>query len=669
VISHDRAQELISARMDAPLTPAEHRELQGHLASCAACRVFVTQTDDIVHELQAMTRLAPSPMVSRAVMSAIRTDSSGWSWLRHAMQTLSSPGMAVASSLALVVALASALILALNAPGSGRNQERGAVSQGTIAAMNPAPLPTEPPTETPPPTMTSLVAPTAAAKSAAPTATKPAGRQVQLAARNDATKTPTPRPTATVVPIEAVSASNQPGADSPAIVPSAGDQTVNDQPTEAPALAMAPDQTGDTSASTDLAQSAAPEVDEAQPAENTDATDTGAAVDAAPSDSTGDVATEPDNSGNSGQKSGGKKGGEKSAPDAAAAEPEPTWPIGPVPAEAIAALKGAGGVPNIMLPPTPPGPYDPSMPDQSFLPVTPTPVGEGTPTPATESDVPQLADNWSDDLGVTALAPDNTAVTEAPDDSNVDSGKAKENGKHDKESKDGKSHEEQQAAWGAAPMGWSSQPIDVEGQVALQQTADEPVAPQQTTDYPVEDPAASGETTDPAGTGEATDPAQAGEATDAAATGEPADATATDAPPEGTESELQIDPATGMQIDPATGFLIDPTTGYLIDQADGRIIDPRTGYQVHLGTGLLIDPATGALLDPNTLEVVVPPGFFSDQPNYVPGSGDMRGQIEDVVQSTYDNASIKLEPPTDGPVQPVGDITVPTESGDAREIS
>ena len=43
MISHDRAQELISARMDAPLTPAEHRELQRHLAACDSCRDFVSQ--------------------------------------------------------------------------------------------------------------------------------------------------------------------------------------------------------------------------------------------------------------------------------------------------------------------------------------------------------------------------------------------------------------------------------------------------------------------------------------------------------------------------------------------------------------------------------------------------------------------------------------------------
>ena len=120
---------------------------------------------------------------------------------------------------------------------------------------------------------------------------------------------------------------------------------------------------------------------------------------------------------------------------------------------------------------------------------------------------------------------------------------------------------------------------------------------------------------------------------------------------------------------PQPGYLIDPATGYLLDLVNGRIIDPRTGYLVHPMTGLLIDPATGAQLDPVTLAIVIPAGFGSDTPDYVPGSDSMRGAIETVVDNTYDNATYKVEPPTDGPTQPVGEIVIPTESGEAREIS
>ena len=104
-----------------------------------------------------------------------------------------------------------------------------------------------------------------------------------------------------------------------------------------------------------------------------------------------------------------------------------------------------------------------------------------------------------------------------------------------------------------------------------------------------------------------------------------------------------------------------------LDLVNGRVIHPGTGYVVDPRTGLLIDPVTGALLDPVSLAVVVPPGFGSDTPTYIPGS-DMHGQIETVVDQTYDDATYKIEPPTDGPVQPIDEIIVPTESGDAVEI-
>jgi hypothetical protein len=135
------------------------------------------------------------------------------------------------------------------------------------------------------------------------------------------------------------------------------------------------------------------------------------------------------------------------------------------------------------------------------------------------------------------------------------------------------------------------------------------------------------------------------------------------------EPEPQYDPATGLEIDPATGLLIDPATGYLLDLVNDRVIHPGTGYLVHPMTGLLIDPATGAQLDPVTLAIVIPAGFGSESPAYDPGSDAMRGTIETVVDETYDNATYKVIPGTDGPVQPVGEIEVPTESGDAIEMS
>jgi hypothetical protein len=310
-------------------------------------------------------------------------------------------------------------------------------------------------------------------------------------------------------------------------------------------------------------------------------------------------------------------GARKNRKENAPAEAPPAESI-PIPDPAVAAMDNAGDVPDIYLPPAP---LDPMPPSQAFLPVTPTPVSDGTPTPEaepqTQADAPQLAEDTSGNLGVTALAP------EPPGETTVNADEVRTREKRDRSSKGGKSREQEQVAYFEEPMSWSAGPIE------LQQTVAEPIA----TEVPIGESAV---------------------APDAAM----------------TETEpVQIDPITGFPIDPVWGLPVDPSTGYLIDVVNGRIIDPRTGFLVHPMTGLLIDPATGAQLDPVTLAIVIPAGFGDDQPAYVPGSPEMRGQIETVVDDTYDNSTYKVIPPTDGPVQPVGEIVVPTESGDALEIS
>lgn len=582
MISHDRAQELISARMDAPLTLAEHRELQGHLALCDTCRLFVVQADDLARGLQHLPQLAPSPAVSRAVMTAVATETSGWIWLHGALRALSSPGLAVASGLALIVAMAGALLLAVGGPSGGLGTE----PEGTIAAVAVAPLPTETPVEIP----TEVPTPE-------PTATRPPVRTV-APPTSAPTRTPAPRPTATQPPIVAVA---EP-ADEPVIAPSAEQPIIEPAAAESPALAMAPEAPVNDGGSAELAQIAEPvQTDEVQ---------------AAPEEPA-------DNGGGNGRRSGeNRKDGNKNSTseEAAAVAEEPAAGPDqmPVPDEAVEALEIAGGNANLLLPPAPALPMPPA---QEFLPITPTPVSEASPTPdpSASADAPQLADEWSGDLAVTALLPEEPEVV-------ATEGEEPKKKKRGKSGESGKSQDQQQAAF-IEPMAWSAQPV------ALLQEA---VLPQTTDDAPV--PSAT----------------VAGEQVDAATTTEPAP---------------QIDPATGLQIDPATGLLIDPATGYLLDLVNNRIIHPATGYVVDPFTGLLIDPATGALLDPVTLVVVVPAGFGSDTPEYTPGDGAMRGAIEGVVDDTYDNATYKVIPGTDGPVQPVDEIIVPTESGDALEIS
>jgi hypothetical protein len=577
MISHDRAQELISARMDAPLAPAEHRELQRHLAACDSCRAFVAQADDLARGLQVLPRLAPSPAVSRAVMAAVRTDTSGWGWLRRSLQTLSSPGMAVASGLALVVALAGALIITLNAPRGG--DDLATEPESTIAAVAIAPLPTEAPTEIP----------TAEPE---PTATRAPLRTVAPAPTKEAAKLPTPRPTATRV---AIVAAAEPTV-APAIEPALIEEPIIEPVAEDPTLAMAPEEPVDSGASAELAQAAEP----LPSGEGVSEADAAPAID---------------------EGAASQDGGNVSAEEPIT-EPVATEAI---PDESISALESAGTT-DVYLPPAAPLPMPPS---QAFLPITPTPVSDGTPTPEsqTQADAPQLADDWSGDPGVTALAPEAPQGVDAAvaDVTVVETDETRSREKRDRSSKDGNSHENQQSAFSDDAMGWSMAPVDLAQSAALLQTTDET-------------------------TGTMTETA-------------PVDAVTA------TEPAPQYDPATGLEIDPATGLLIDPVTGYLLDLVNGRVIHPGTGYEVHPMTGLLIDPATGAQLDPVTLAVVIPAGFGSDTPEYIPGSDSMRDTIEGVVDDTYDNATYKVIPPTDGPTQPVGEIVVPTESGDALEIS
>jgi hypothetical protein len=587
MISHDRAQELISARMDAALTPTDHHELQRHLATCDSCRDFVSQADELARGLQVLPRLTPSPAVSRAVIDAVRADTPAWGWLRRSLQALSSPGMAVASGLALVVALAGALIITLNAPGRSGNP--AIEPESTVAAVAIAPLPTEAPTEIP----------TAQPE---PTATRAALRTVAPAPAKEVAKTPTPQPTATRVALAAAAEPTTEAVIAPAIV----EQPIIEPVTDDPTLAMAAEPV-DTGDSAGLAQAAEPAAsDEGAPEANAVPE-----ADAAPKVDEGNTNRE-----------GRHQRTEQPTAEPVAAEPVATTAV---PDEAIAAMKSAGTTTDIYLPPAAPLPMPPS---QAFLPITPTPVSDGTPTPEpeTQADAPQLAEGWPDDPGVTALAPDAPQVTDpAVADVTVTDPNETESGKKHDRSKDGKSQENQQAAYGDDAMGWSMAPVDLGQSAELLQTADEPA------DAPTESAAAE--------------------------------------PVTATEPAPQYDPATGLEIDPATGYLIDPATGYLLDLVNGRIIDPRTGYLVHPMTGLLIDPATGAQLDPVTLAIVIPAGFGSDTPEYVPGSDSMRGAIESVVDNTYDNATYKVEPPTDGPTQPVGEIVIPTESGEAREIS
>ena len=252
--------------------------------------------------------------------------------------------MAVASGLALVVALAGALIIALNAPG--RERQSRAEPESTIAAVAVAPLPTEAPTEIP-------------TTEPEPTATRAPLRTVAPAPTKEAARTPTPRPTATRV---AIVAAAEPTA-APVIEPAIIEEPIIEPVAEDPALAMA-EEPVDTGAWPSLLR----------PPSRPPSDEGASAADAAPAIDDGEH----------GPTSGRKDSADEACRGAARRHEA-------IPDEAIAALESAGATTDIYLPPAAPLPMPPS---QAFLPITPTPVSDGTPTPEpeTQAEAPQLAD-------------------------------------------------------------------------------------------------------------------------------------------------------------------------------------------------------------------------------------------------------------------------------------
>ncbi|HYO29101.1 MAG TPA: zf-HC2 domain-containing protein, partial [Thermomicrobiales bacterium] len=177
--AHERAQLLLSERLDGPLSLADARELQAHLVSCQACRGFADEMERLTGGLRALPRLPASPIVSRGVLDAIDGGMSGWGWLRRGFGFAGSPTVAIASSMALVAALAGTIYLAAN-PDGGQPDPQATSGAVAVAPEITAPAivaPTEEPTREPNPE------PTIPPRSIVP------GR------------TPTPSPTSTSTPL------------------------------------------------------------------------------------------------------------------------------------------------------------------------------------------------------------------------------------------------------------------------------------------------------------------------------------------------------------------------------------------------------------------------------------------------------------------------------------
>ncbi len=215
MISHDRAQELLSDRLDAPLALSDARALQEHLAACPSCRAMADAFGGLSAELRGLPSLPPSPAVSRAVLEHVHSRRPAWSWLRTGLGAAGSPAVAVASGLALTAALAGTIYLATSDRITTTDDGRTPVSAIAVS-------PDETPSPTPPPT---TIAAPAEEPEPEPTATS------TPPAIAFATATATPEPTRAV---EAVVTPTPEPIAQPTEVPAA-------VPTEAPQVAMIDD--------------------------------------------------------------------------------------------------------------------------------------------------------------------------------------------------------------------------------------------------------------------------------------------------------------------------------------------------------------------------------------------------------------------------------------------
>ncbi len=123
MISHDQAHALVSARLDSPLDPADNRALLGHLATCASCRQFADQTNVLARGLRDLPQLAPSPVVSRAVLERISQGRSPWTRLWEGVKLAPAPLAAIAAVIVLIAVGANILL------GGDDDDNRGNVAQ------------------------------------------------------------------------------------------------------------------------------------------------------------------------------------------------------------------------------------------------------------------------------------------------------------------------------------------------------------------------------------------------------------------------------------------------------------------------------------------------------------------------------------------------------------
>ena len=238
-LTHQRAEELISDRLDGPLDAASQAALSAHLAGCASCGYFAAQMGVMGDGLRELPRLPASPTVARQVRERIAQPATLWDRLGQRLSGQLGLAPVAATAALLVAVVAGALLLDRDGDGTADNPTVLASTQISIDRTLTSTRATGEPTATPVP---GIVLPTETPEttplpnirfepSAIPTETPvPAATETPVPTLAPS-ETPVPEATATAVPTDI------PASTATEVPPTA---TPTDEPTEIPTATEIP---------------------------------------------------------------------------------------------------------------------------------------------------------------------------------------------------------------------------------------------------------------------------------------------------------------------------------------------------------------------------------------------------------------------------------------------
>ena len=259
-LSHVEAEQLLSARLDAPIPHEQNRTLLAHLSTCPSCRAFASRIESMSRGLRTLPMLPASPTVSRQVRERIAEGQSPWTRFRRIMVSGRWGAMpAMASALVLVAAVTFTLILrGDNGTGSNRTPIPAASSTDISMFGTGTPTVTETatqdylvPTQAPfvtraaddpstaisvnvVPTETATLEPTASATAEPVETTEPTRAPTETptsTATNEPTAEPSPTATSTSTTVDTATSIPEPTETQ---APPSATATPTDEPTEEP---------------------------------------------------------------------------------------------------------------------------------------------------------------------------------------------------------------------------------------------------------------------------------------------------------------------------------------------------------------------------------------------------------------------------------------------------